>query len=97
MPPRMVLTLTSNIFLNTKHCRIAMNMQLLLTINLYLITTRIWLMCSSLDLHGLQEPHASGPNVLSTENQQVQPPPAQAPNSKFTFMYLCTLFVNCQH
>lgn len=54
-------------------------------------------MCSSLDPHGLQEPHASGPNVLSTENQQVQPPPAQAPNSKFTFMYFvkqCLLIVN---
>ncbi|ROL41731.1 hypothetical protein DPX16_9322 [Anabarilius grahami] len=35
----------------------------------------------SVEKHGVQEPRSSGPDVLSPEDQQVQPPPAQVPNS----------------
>ncbi|XP_051726230.1 serine/threonine-protein kinase pim-1-like [Ctenopharyngodon idella] len=41
----------------------------------------------SVKKHGVQEPRSSGPDVLPAEDQQVQPPPAQVPNSDILSRY----------
>lgn len=54
---------------------------------------------SPVENHGLQEPRTHGPDVISTEDQQVQPPPAQDLNCKLILkyfvkkMFMFTLFI----